>query len=551
MKGVRCHGIVLVVVMVVVVMLSLAAYTFAELMLSEFRAAQVNLRQAQARALSDSGVEYLRDFLAQSPEVAQQNGGRYNNSAVLQGLLLIDGTVPRDRGRFTVLSPNVEDGELNGVRFGVQDESARLNLNALAAIEKAAAGSGRGLLLAIPGMTDETADSILDWLDEDDETREQGAEIDYYSGVGYKCKNGPLDTIEELLLVKGITPDLLFGADYNRNGVVDPNEQTGSSLAEATSSPSEANLGWAQFLTLYSLEENVQPDGTPRIDLNGNDMQVLYDELSAVLSPEQANFIVAYRQFGPYTGNEQGQSSAAVELDYKQAPKTQLTNVLDLVGVKVRLTPPGQNQSQGQSGQQSGGGNRDGGGGNRDGGGGGNGGNNDDEEEDEGDDEATILESPFPNEPLGMNAWLPKLLDHVTVNKSPTIAGRININQASPIVLRGIPGLDDEMVQAILANREIEPSGQKESHRHEHWLLTEGVVTLEEMKRIVPFVTASGSVFRAQVVGYFDQEGPAARVEVVINAAGASLARPRVVFWRDLSNLGRGYNLATLGTSAE
>ena len=82
------RGMVLVVVMVVVVMLSLAAYTFAELMLTEFRAAQVNLRQAQARALADSGVEYLRDFVAQPPEVAQQNGGRYNNSAGLQGFFV-------------------------------------------------------------------------------------------------------------------------------------------------------------------------------------------------------------------------------------------------------------------------------------------------------------------------------------------------------------------------------------------------------------------------------------------------------------------------------
>ncbi len=139
--------------------------------------------------------------------------------------------------------------------------------------------------------------------------------------MGYQCKNSQLGTIEELLLVKGVTPDLLFGADYNRNGVVDANEQTGSSLADATSSPSEANLGWAQFFTLYSQEENLQPDGTPRIDLNGSDMQVLHDELSAVLTPEQANFIVAYRQFGPYTGMEQGESSASIQLDFKQAPK--------------------------------------------------------------------------------------------------------------------------------------------------------------------------------------------------------------------------------------
>ena len=147
-----------------------------------------------------------------------------------------------------MISPNIENGELSGVRFGVQDESARLNLNALVAVEKAAAGSGRALLMAIPGMTEDTADAILDWLDEDDETRELGAEIDYYSGMGYQCKNGQLGTIEELLLVKGVTPELLFGADYNRNGVVDANEQTGSSLADATSSPSEANLGWCSSL---------------------------------------------------------------------------------------------------------------------------------------------------------------------------------------------------------------------------------------------------------------------------------------------------------------
>jgi hypothetical protein len=48
-----------------------------------------------------------------------------------------------------------------------------------------------------------------------------GAEIETYSALGYACKNGPPDTIEELLLVRGVTPDLLFGADMNRNGVID------------------------------------------------------------------------------------------------------------------------------------------------------------------------------------------------------------------------------------------------------------------------------------------------------------------------------------------
>ena len=79
-------------------------------------------------------------------------------------------------------------------------------------------------------------------------------------------------------------------------------------------------------------------------------------------------------------------------------------------------------------------------------------------------------------------------------------------------------------------------------------------MTLEEMKALLPFITAGGRVYRAQVVGYFDAETPASRVEVVINAATTDpmtgLAVPRVVFWRDLTNLGRGYDLATLGVTA-
>src|SRR5947207_2464686 len=69
------------------------------------------------------------------------------------------------------------------------------------------------LLMAIPNMTEDIANSILDWIDPDEDTRSNGAENDYYSTLSspYRCKNGPLDTLEELLLVKGVTPQLLFG----------------------------------------------------------------------------------------------------------------------------------------------------------------------------------------------------------------------------------------------------------------------------------------------------------------------------------------------------
>lgn len=62
-------------------------------------------------------------------------------------------------------------------------------------------------------------DSLIDWIDADDGDWEQesGAESSYYQGLEtpYACKNGPVEFIEELLLVKGFTPELLFGTKKN------------------------------------------------------------------------------------------------------------------------------------------------------------------------------------------------------------------------------------------------------------------------------------------------------------------------------------------------
>lgn len=59
-------------------------------------------------------------------------------------------------------------------------------------------------------------DSILDWLDADDLYRTNGAENDYYRSLKepYDCKNGPMDSVEELLLVKGVTPEIFYGKKF-------------------------------------------------------------------------------------------------------------------------------------------------------------------------------------------------------------------------------------------------------------------------------------------------------------------------------------------------
>ena len=64
---------------------------------------------------------------------------------------------------------------------------------------------------------------------------------------------------------------------------------------------------------------------------------------------------------------------------------------------------------------------------------------------------------------------------------------------------------------------------------------------LETMRELDPFLTARGDVYRAQVLGFFDGNGPVHRQEAIID--GTQIP-PRVVWQRDLNELGRGYSRA-------
>jgi hypothetical protein len=366
----------------------------------------------------------------------------------------------------------------------------------------------------------------MDWIDPDDEPREMGAEMEYYGMLQppYMPKNAPLDTVEELLLVRGVFPQMLFGYDTNRNGVLDFHEQQQGGIQGMLGDPNMAAMvrGWAPYLTLYSAEKNRNMMGMPRVFLNQDDMQMLYDELTEVLDEEWATFIVAYRQFGPASGNQQEQQrqeEAEVEpqlpsdfvgqLDLTQPAQTQITQVLDLIGVRVTVSSQG--------------------------------------------GQAATMETPFPADVLAMNEYLPMLLDNVTVNPESIIPGRININHAPRPLLLGIPGMPEELVDLIIESRGAaqENALENPNYRFPTWLMTDGLLITEDgapdlamMKQLVPFINAGGDVYRAQVVGYYQGFGASARVEVVIDGSGLA---PRVLFWRDLSHLGRGYPLEVLG----
>lgn len=495
------RGIVLVIVLVVVAVLSLAAYSFTQMMLAHNETTHVAGRQIQAKLLAASGVESVRAFLMQDPTLQAESGGSYHNPDQFQAIEVLVSENLDEQGRFTVLAPALDDAtDSVGVRYGLEDESTRLNVNALLAIEAAATAvgmenTGRDLLMALPGMTVDVADAILDWIDSDDELREFGAEFGDY--LDYAPKNGLLETVEELLLVRGVTPDLLFGYDVNRNGIIDENEMERVGQGAETIS-----RGWSAYFTLHSKEQNAQPNGEPRINLNTEDMQALHDSLSLVFPQEWVVFIIAYRQNGAYTENEAGETYSGGELDLSQPGKEEakLIQVLDLIGKKVRVRF-------------------------------------------QGDQENTVLQSPFAEDLVSMNVYMTTLMDHVTVADT-MIPGRININQAPREILAGIPGIGEEVVEQIINSRYMDPNEGDPSRRHETWILTEGLVTLEEMRSLSPMICGGGDVYRMQVVGYYDDGNASARLEVVLDATQLP---PRVLLWRDISHLGRGYALETLG----
>jgi len=98
----------------------------------------------------------------------------------------------------------VEDREF---KIEITDEAGKINLNT--ADEKTLLELMDVLNIPSPEK-DIIVDSILDWRDPDEFHRLNGAESDYYEKLNppYKSKNGPFDSLEELLLVRGITPEI-------------------------------------------------------------------------------------------------------------------------------------------------------------------------------------------------------------------------------------------------------------------------------------------------------------------------------------------------------
>ena len=195
-------GFFLVLVLIVIAVATLSVYSFTELMVAYDESAYLAGDLVQARVNVESGAEVVRLVLSQPVLSRDEMGGVYNNPSLFQAITVSlgdDGVTPSN---FTVIAQGMDEaGQMGGIRFGLQNESARLNINTLVVLDEnsslvmpALALTGAevdesvtssslavSLLMSLPGMSEDVADAILDWLDEDDEPRPFGAELEYYS----------------------------------------------------------------------------------------------------------------------------------------------------------------------------------------------------------------------------------------------------------------------------------------------------------------------------------------------------------------------------------
>ncbi len=240
---VKSRGVALIVVLWLMAILTLLMYAFVGEMQVEYALAANFGDEKKAEQLAWSAIDHasaavLNDFQPWQTltDPWSDDEARFYESRLGDGAYTLFHPTYGDDGRFL---------------WGLEDEASKINLNY----------APKEVLLRLPRVTEEIADSIIDWRDQDQNPGPTGAEDSFYGTLTppYRAKNQPFETLEELLYVRGITPEILYGRDANLNGRYEKGE------LEKNARP---DPGLYALCTVWSLEANVALDDQPRVNLN-------------------------------------------------------------------------------------------------------------------------------------------------------------------------------------------------------------------------------------------------------------------------------------------
>lgn len=257
----RSRGMIFVIALGIIVVLTAMLLSFAQEMRTEALSSANRLSAIQAEAIEHGAEQWvLAQVEANAPDA-------------LDITSIPADTLPLGNGYFWVLRPDPDQDTTHA--FGISDESGKVNLS----------NAGVTRLMALPGMTNEAAASIVDWCDGDENPTAGGVESSYYTTLAepYSSKNARLETPEEVLLIKDVTPELLYGYDRNRDGVIDESERAVGGTAGLFNSSTEAARGISPFTTVFTVERNRAADGSARVNVNTRNIQQFNQQVRNLL----------------------------------------------------------------------------------------------------------------------------------------------------------------------------------------------------------------------------------------------------------------------------
>ncbi len=285
----RRHGFVLVAVLIFVVLLGMVIASLLFQSAADESAAAASAGNEQAWATALSGVA---EVLRAAPNAGGPDTDWQDNPARFKHQLVYDDGA--DRWFFTVFSPAPADS-LADLRFGLADEASKINLrhttiDQLSRLPRLTPELARILFFSLPSPSDSPTPATSQpdpSISPDPASSDPFALTDPFpdpaSDSPSESRIIPLDSIEDLLEVPGITASLLFGEDLNRNGRLDPGEDLNQD--------DQLDRGLAQYLTLESSTPNVARNGTRRTNLNDPSNPLP----SVDLPPGFTNFVAALR----------------------------------------------------------------------------------------------------------------------------------------------------------------------------------------------------------------------------------------------------------------
>jgi len=259
----RKGGVALVLVIWAMVMLTAIAGEFTYSMRTELNIVRNLKEEEESYQSALAGIELAKlEILS-----AKKSSYVYMNE---DGILVL-----LQENENPVRTFELENGSFS---YTINDEDGKLNINnaTLPQLKYIVRNTGIDDIAAV----DTIVDSIIDWKDTNDLHMLNGAEEDYYQSLEnpYSCKDGSFDIIDELLLVKGVTPEIFYGSEKKD----DEEEETD----ESESDEKQSLKGIAQYFTPFA-RGNININTAPEL------------VLEAVFGIEAAQNIIIQRKAGP------------------------------------------------------------------------------------------------------------------------------------------------------------------------------------------------------------------------------------------------------------